>query len=308
MDSIDTYELKQGTSFKIAPDWGCNMFSWVVGGKELIYCPEDLPATAKKITGGGNPLLFPSVGRTWDRSSGEPVQGSYRIYGHDKTYFMPSHGILFLSQWHKSDESRDADSITAIYDLTIPDKVKEENYPFDVAFSHKFTLKPESVELEATITNVGDTPAPVAFGYHPYFKISNPQREGVEVRLPVTKHLMLTKDTVLLTGESEDTNGVVQLQPDIYYDNAFSNPTGTRMSLIDRRAGHTIHVDFDEKLELFFLYSPDDSDFVCIEPWTRGLGAYEYLRNPGWESGELIPVLQPGEVVKYGAAFVYERG
>ena len=53
-----------------------------------MYCPEDLPGSAQKITGGGNPLLFPSVGRTWDHSSGVPVVGTYRIYGLDKTYFM----------------------------------------------------------------------------------------------------------------------------------------------------------------------------------------------------------------------------
>jgi galactose mutarotase-like enzyme len=75
------------------------------------------------------------------------------------------------------------------------------------------------------------------------------------------------------------------------------------MSLVDRRAGHTVHVDFDNNCELFFLYSPDGSDFVCIEPWTRGLGAFESLKDPGWESGKLIPVLQPGETIEFKATF-----
>lgn len=305
---IHNYSLGGGTSCSISPDWGCNVFSWVVDGQELMYCPRDYPQTAFKLTGGGNPILFPSVGRTWDQSGSEPVQGVYRIHGDDNTYFMPSHGILFLCDFEKVDEHKTDDRLSVMYRMIVPDQVKKENFPFDLAFMQRFTLTAHRVDLEGAIMNIGDRPAPAAFGYHPYFAISNPQREGVEVRLPVKKRLMLTSDTVLLTGEQQDTDGTVELEPDIYYDHAFGEPVGPRMSLIDRRAGRTVHVDFDEKMELLFLYSPNGSDFVCIEPWTRGLGAYEKLREPGWESGEHIPVLQPGESRTYRAGFCVEFG
>lgn len=299
----DTYELNNDTSFSIAPAWGCNLISWSVGGVEMMYCPEDLPRTAQKITGGGNPLLFPSVGRTWDHSSGNPVAGTYRIFGHDKPYFMPSHGVLFMSEFCKVDEQIASDSITAAYETRISDNIREENYPFDLGMTQRFTLKASSIELESTIINHGDAPAPCAFGYHPYFGISNSERQGVTVRMPVARRLLTTSDTILLTGESEPTDGVFDLQPDIYYDHAYGEPTGSRMTLTDRSAGHTIKVDFDEKSEIFFLYSPDGSDFVCIEPWTRGLGAYESLKDPNWTDGKLIPVLQPGETMVFKATF-----
>lgn len=307
MDGIDTYKLSDGCSCSIAPGWGCNLISWTVSGVELMYCPPDYPAAARKITGGGNPLLFPAVGRTWDHSTGEPVQGAYRIHGKDGAYFMPSHGIIYQSQFAKVDESIAPDRATVLYKLTVPEKVREENYPFDLGFAQRFTLTAGKVELETTIANKGTAPAPAAFGHHPYFRVSNPAREGVEVRLPVRKHLLLTSDTVLLTGESEDTDGILKLKAGVYYDNAFGDPTGRRMSLIDRKADHTISVDYDEKFELFFVYAPDDAEFMCIEPWTRGLGGFEHLREPGWENGEFIPVLQPGEVVTYRAAFSVEE-
>jgi galactose mutarotase-like enzyme len=299
----DTYTLSNDTSFSIAPGWGCNLFSWKVGGIELMYCPEDLPQTAQKITGGGNPLLFPSVGRTWDHSSGKPVAGIYRIFGHDKPYFMPSHGVLFMSEFRKVDERTASDSITAAYETRISEQIREKNYPFDLSLTQSFTLKATSIELESTIINHGDVPAPCAFGYHPYFAISNPERKGVTARIPVAKCLLTTPDTILLTGESEPTEGIFDLQPDIYYDHAYGEPVGSRMALIDRNAGRTINVDFDKKSELFFLYSPDGSDFVCIEPWTRGLGAYESLKEPNWTNGKLIPVLQPGEAMEFKATF-----
>lgn len=303
MSQIDTYTLSDGCSFSIARDWGCNLVSWVVDGTELMYCPEDLPATATKITGGGNPILFPSVGRTWDHSSGKPVQGNYRIYGSDKNYFMPSHGIVFLCKWRKLEESRVGDNITVSYEMSVPENVRDDNFPFNLGLALHYTLTPQSIELEAVIRNNGTVSAPAAFGYHPYFKISNPEREGVEARLAVSKQLLLTKDTILPTGETMDADGIVNMKPDVYYDNVYGNPIGKRMSLIDRKEGHTITVDYDDSFELFLVYSPDGSDFACIEPWTRGLGAYEYLREQGWEDGKRIPVLQPQEVQRHKAIF-----
>ncbi|MEN6582014.1 MAG: hypothetical protein ABFD54_06150 [Armatimonadota bacterium] len=305
--AIDKYQLDSGNSCAIAPGWGCNLFSWIVDGVEMMSVPEGYPEAATKITGGGNPILFPAVGRTWDLSGDQPVQGVYRINGSDKTYFMPSHGIIYLSSFHKVDEQVSADRVSVSYDLTVPDKVREENYPFDVNLTQRFTITPGKVELEGVVTNNGDTPAPVAFGYHPYFRISSPQREGVQVRLPISTYLHTTKDTVLPTGESEPAEGVIDLQPDIYYDHVFAGRIGNRMSLIDPKASHAIHVDFDDTFELFLVYTPNGTNFVCIEPWTRGLGAFGYLNQPGWENGELIPVLKPGETASHRAVFSVEK-
>ncbi|MBU4459637.1 MAG: hypothetical protein KJ579_03630 [Verrucomicrobia bacterium] len=303
MDLIDEYELGDGCSCAIAPGWGCNLFSWKVDGIELMYCPPNLPTAAFKITGGGNPILFPSVGRTYDHSSGEPVTGVYRIRGREGTCFMPSHGIVFLSHFAKVRDERSDGRIAVAYELGVPETVRAANYPFDLSMTQRFTMTPGRIELEAVIVNRSAGPAPCAFGYHPYFRISNPRREGVDVDLPFRKRLLLTEGTVLLTGESEDAGGVAALQPGVDYDHAFAGPTGSRMSLVDRQAGRALHVDFGPTFELFFLYSPAGSDFVCIEPWTRGLGAYEHLKEPSWERGEWIPVLQPGESVTHRAVF-----
>lgn len=292
---IDRYDLANGTSCSIAVGWGCNLISWNVGGNELMYCPPELPAEATKITGGGSPLLFPAVGRTWDFSVDPPVKGNYRIFGSDKTYFMPSHGIVFRSKFVKTEEEQCSDRASALYRLDIPPKVRAENYPFDVAYSQRFTLSANTIELETVLTNNGLSPAPVAFGHHPYFRVSNPAREGVTVRLPVTKWLKLDPETILFTGESEPAQSTLKLEAGVYYDHVFAGLTGSRMSLVDKQAGRTMHVDFDENFELMTVYAPDGSEFVCIEPWTRGLGAFGELNKPGWESGKLIPVLKPGE-------------
>jgi len=304
---VDRYELDAQNSIAVAPGWGCNLFSWVAGGEERMYCPPDYPAGAFKITGGGNPLLFPAVGRTWDLTGTEPVQGRYRLHGSDRDWHMPSHGILFLCDFRKSDEWRTDDGLAVAYEAIVPDSVRAENYPFDVSYAQRYTLRPGHVEMEATATNRGETPAPAAFGYHPYFRISSPARTGVRAILPVRTRLLLMEDTVLPTGETEATDGVLDLEPDVYYDLAYAGPTGRRMSLLDREAGSAVHVDFGYWAELFFAYAPDGAGFFCIAPWTRGLGAFARLAEPGWESGEHIPVLQPGEKRTFETTFSVER-
>lgn len=306
MGRVDEYVLDEGVRCSVAVDWGCNVFDWRENEQQIFFCPPDYPEAAWKITGGGNPLLFPAVGRTWNHSSGEPVAGQYRIHGIDKEFNIPTHGILFLCTWDKIGENRTGDSVSAEYELVVPEKVREENYPFDVGLRTKITLGYGTLEVVTTLHSRDSRPAPAAFGYHPYFRISSKERRGVSVDMPVRRHLLLTKDTVLFTGETEPTNGHFDLQPGIYYDNAYDQATGTTMILTDRRINQRIRVDFDEKLELFFLFSPDDSEFVCIEPWTRGLGAFENLKDPGWETGELIPVLQPGETRSYRVLYTVD--
>ncbi|MGB9620708.1 MAG: aldose 1-epimerase, partial [Armatimonadota bacterium] len=294
------------TSYAIARGWGCNLMSWIVDGQEMMYCPDDLPAAATKITGGGNPILFPSVGRTWDLSSGKPVLGTYRIHGSDATYHMPNHGIVFRSEFMRTGLVESPDLVISTYALRIPDQVRKENYPFEVDMVQSFAMKPDRVELSAQITNSGTSPAPVAFGYHPYFRVSNREREGVEIRLPAAREVLLTPDTVLPTGETRETNGILKLAAGRYYDNLFSDLTGRRMSLVDRLAGRAIHVNFDEGVELLVVYAPDNSDFVCIEPWTRGLGAFMKLDIPNWPEMDAIRVLRPGETMSFSAVYSAE--
>lgn len=303
---VDRYALDARNSIAVAPHWGANLCSWVGDGKERIYCPPDYPASAFKITGGGNPLLFPAIGRTWDTSSGTPVQGTYRIHGIDRMWHMPSHGILFLCDWRQTDEDHQDGALSVAYEAVVPDRVREENYPFHVAFTQRYTLKYGRVDLQTTITNQDDSPAPAAFGHHPYFRISSPTREGVQVRLPVRTRLILTEDTVLPTGETEATDGVLNLQREIYYDLGYADPTGHRMSLLDTKAGCAVHVDFGAWAETFFAYAPDGAEFFCIEPWTYGLGGFAGLNEPGWENGKTIPVLQAGETRTFEASFSVE--
>ncbi len=303
---IDEYRLVSGCRCAVARTWGCNLISWIVDNAELMYCPPELPESASKITGGGNPILFPAVGRTWELSGEKPVLGPYRIYGTNRLYQMPNHGIVFKSLFERTGLMETPYLVTATYDMQIPEQVLEENYPFEVRLTQSFTAKPDRIDLWARIVNADTRPAPVAFGYHPYFRVSNPDRTDVEIRLPATKEIILTPDTVLPTGETRDFDGVLKLATGVSYDNLYTGLVGTRMSLVDKQARRVVHVDFDLNTEFLVVYAPDNSEFVCIEPWTRGLGAFMNLNHPDWEKTDAIRILQPGKAMFFSATFSIE--
>lgn len=290
----------------IAPEYGCNMFSWKVDGREILFRPDDFGKRADGYFAGGNPILYPSVGRTWDRSGGKPVADMYRIHGEYGEYSMPCHGILLLGNWSKTAEKIEKGCVQVEYTFSPTEKTMSENYPFDTAFSLKYTLEDFSVKIEASLRNNGTCPAPFALGCHPYFRVAD--RNSASIRLPCEKRVLLDPRLLIPTGEEKLSSSILTFENARTYDMAFCGMDGKRASVVNNKSGTCINVDFDENIEMLVVYSGSGSDFICLEPWTRGLGAYETLKHKGWaECGE-IPVLQPGEVKRISLKYSIENG
>jgi galactose mutarotase-like enzyme len=290
---LDEYALRPDAAFSIAPEFGCNLISWTVAGRPVLYCPENFSFRTEDFYHAGNPILFPSVGRTWDRSGDEPVSERYRICGHARPFQMPIHGLLTLGQWAKMEEDISADAITVQYRLILPPAVMENHYPFPVTFRLRYTLKAASVRMEAFIENCGTGPAPFAFGLHPYFSVMT--RDAVEIQLPCRSRMVLDPTLLIPVGKEPMDSSIFHLERDKTYDMGFTDVAGRQAVLIDIRAGRRVQIDFDANIEAFVIYSAPDKPFVCLEPWMRGLGAFETLVREDWTTGKAISVLRPGE-------------
>ena len=298
--NADRY-LVGDSEFIIARDFGCNLFSWKMGGDDILYHPpgfssKNLACDPTEYYQGGNPLLFPSVGRTWDTTGSEPQAEVYRIDGVCRSYKMPIHGVVPYTKWRTLSETRNHDCVSVEYECVVPEEVTENYYPWPVDYVQSYTLYRRKLELRAVFHNKGSKPAPVAFGYHPYFQISNTSRSGVEIRLPCREELTLDQKLLVPDGNTIRCTERLQLQAGKTYDNAYCSLAGTRTSLTDENAGRTVHIDFDENIAMLVVSSPQDSPFVCLEPWTQGLGAYPSLRRENWEQTDVTPVLLTGEI------------
>lgn len=291
----ERYILKNGSAFAVAPEFGCNIFSWQVEGREMLYSPEGVPGDRERFYKGGNPILFPAVGRTWGKCGDGYRPEYYSIDGLDGEYRMPVHGILPFAGWEKVSAQVEEHCASAEYRCSIPPDAREHYYPFDILFSLIYTLTDRSLSIAARFANEGSTAAPLAFGCHPYFALPGNARQEAELYLPCSRRLQLDPERLVPTGATAPAAFPLRLERDAGCDAVFSGLSGSRASLVNSAAGHAVHIDFDAGIEMLVVYSPAGSSFICLEPWTRGLGAYETLRHPGWREGGALNVLQPGE-------------
>lgn len=302
---LETLALDGDTSLSVAPGLGCNLVSWKHKGVELLYTPAGFLDTGNHLD-GGNPLLLPAVGRTWNTGVTPPRAGEYTVHGMPDRFHMPSHGIADRGEWIEVGKVLGNADATVEYAFTPNKEVKIEHYPFSVEFSVRYTLRHNSVEIEVTASNSGDMSAPVAIGFHPYFAVTDKRK--VSISVPCSRRIVLDDELVLPTGETRPRAGsTIELDPEKTYDMAFDGVNGPRATIHRAHSGIDLHVDTDEQIETYVVYSGPNPAFVCVEPWTRGLGGFSRLSQPGWEHGNEIPVLPPGETRSVTISYVAER-
>ena len=103
---------------------------------------------------GHAPLLFPIVGAL--------NGGRYRLDGRE--YAMPKHGFARTSRFTCVETNESA----ALLRLSDSDESRAA-YPFSFELLMGFRLRGWTLEMEATVRNIGDTGLPFSFGFHPAF-------------------------------------------------------------------------------------------------------------------------------------------
>lgn len=74
------------------------------------------------------------------------------------------HGVARDAPWRITD--RTPISARVVYDSRADENA---NYPFPFACVQRFELAPDYLNVELSVTNLGDTPMPAALGHHPHF-------------------------------------------------------------------------------------------------------------------------------------------
>ena len=282
-----------GAEFAIARELGCNLFSWVVDGREVFHRPAGFPERGLPYA-GGNPLLFPAVGRTWDRSVQPPTADAYRLAGQERPLAMPIHGFLDRCRIGPPQVDRSADYVTLTYAVVVPEALARASYPWPVALHLVLTLTARRVEIELHLRNLGGTPAPYAFGAHPYLAISESGRDGVSLALPASRSVELDPELLVPSGTTRALADPFRLDPETSYDDVFAGLSGADAVLTDRGAGRRVAVGYDGSITQFVVYAPRAAPFVCVEPWTAGLDGFSRLADPSWREKPPLPVLAPG--------------
>jgi galactose mutarotase-like enzyme len=151
-------------------------------------------------------------------------------------------------------------------------------------------LDPAGLQITTTVRATGDTPVPIAFGYHPYLQPPGVPRARWEIETGVTEQLVLDRHSVP-TGEVRDDPVPPGPLGERVYDNGYQSAEQAWLRV--RAGSRTIEIRFLEGYTHAQLFAPATEDVICFEPMTAPADA---LR-----SGKGLRTVAPGE--SFSAAF-----
>lgn len=268
------FELENDALKLICMEKGAQMKSLVrkSDGREILYQGD-------QGWKDRNPSLFPVIGSTWS--------GSYTIDG--KTYSMKNHG---LARYAVLEGTKKGDVLAFSFS---DDEATRTQYPFSFRFTIEYRLEGSEVKIRYVIENTGDRPMPFTLGLHPAFRTD--PFEGCELKFePAGKAVQfhtfedgspIDYETVELADLKLDREQIRRERTLIWKD--FQAESCTLLQ--DGR--EVVTVKFAGFPYLAVWTHPQDSEFVCIEPW-YGHADLEKVDVP-FEKREGTMLLEPGK-------------
>ena len=258
------------SSFLALPELGARLMNWNVtlgdgSVRDIIYWPEVETLDAIASIRGGNPILFPFCGRTYD-------QGEIHFWRGDDGLRrpMPMHGLARQGKFRLT--RLDEGGFSAQF---VPDAAAREAYPYDYEFVVSYRFDPLGIFVELELTNLGKMPMPWSAGHHFYFTVpwtSGRTRQDYLLETTATKHLTRDERGGLQAGprvglrETLDNKNLIDLVHTGLRRDVFAVtevPTGSRLLF---RSGMASNIS-SRDLAVVTWSMDDQAPYYCIEPW-----------------------------------------
>lgn len=266
------------STFLALPEKGARLMNWNVtlgdsSVRDILYWPENADLADIAKVRGGNPILFPFNGRTFDRGDiffWRAADGVRRP--------MPMHGIARQGDF----KVIHADARGFVAQL-LPGEEARAAYPFDYEFVVTYRFEPLALTCEFALTNLGRQPLPWSAGHHFYFTVpwnEGGSRRDYVIRIPAGKRMR------------QDPTGSLIAGPRLGTEESLGNP-----ALIDtfhtalkgneavfgekgRPGDVSVRIGADSVPPadaLFVTWTlADESPFYCVEPWMGPPNAPEH--------------------------------
>ncbi len=268
-----------GLTATLVPDAGMVCASLRLGGRELLGQRRGLAAYAREGATMGIPLLYPwanRLARYGYAFGGVRVaipQGAGWVA--DDGQGLPIHGLVpAWLRWQVT--ARQAAAAGARLGAELDSSRLPElaaAFPFPHRLSTEIALCGDTLEITTTLRAGAAGPVPVAFGYHPYFRLPDLPRSQWEVKVPARRRARLDA-RLLPTGASEPWSlapgplgdrVLNDLLPELEPDPVFALAG----------AGWQVEVAFGPAYPVAVVWAPADDDVVCFEPMTAPTNPFE---------------------------------
>lgn len=256
------------STFLAWPECGARLMNWHVtyadgGVRDVIYWPEGADLNQPGRVRGGNPILFPFAGRTFDKG----VENQWRWEGASRV--MPRHGFAKAGDYELVNV--DEYGFDAILK---PTDFDHEAYPFQYDFSVVYRFRDLSLYVELRLHNRGSVAIPWSAGHHFYFYlpwIDGTERSNYAIQIPAKKAFYHASDGRLQAVEDFETEtpmGSAQLVDRIHTrltssEVRFGPRSGEADVKITLGADPAPHKD----AALVTWTEDAESPFYCVEPW-----------------------------------------
>lgn len=211
------------------------------------------------------PVLFPIIGRLKDKT--------YFVGG--KSYQITQHGFGRDLEFACTEQTDTSIALT----LT-PNAYTKPMYPFDFAFTVRYTLEGNTLRKQHITTNRGDTDMYYEVGGHDAYNVALEPNETMEdyyvdfgsgdAIYPLINDdaLMITKDKRMVPLE----DGKLFLSSELFQLDALilDDCKNRTVSIRSQKSKHVISMEFVDfpYLGIWSKYTGKDTNYVCIEPWS----------------------------------------
>lgn len=267
--------LSAGTlSATFLPHLGLTGVSLQHEGGEHLAVPGGLDALREGRT-TGFPLVAPWVNRlsaetyTVDGVRADVTEAVAAARVRTDGNGLPIHGFICgRSEWTVVSTGSDGDVAHLRAELDVDDPA----FPFPHRIAVVVVARHDGLDVDTTVTPLGDRAVPLVYGWHPYLTVPGTPRERWRLRTPAWKHLTLDARGIP-TGEVVDEPAAdepigTRLFDDLY---AFDAPldgtpyAGKELAFVGED-GRSITVRCGSGYGHAQVWVPAGKDFAALEP------------------------------------------
>lgn len=257
------------SSFVAIPELGARLMNWHVGYadgtiRDIIHWPElDALDDFPKIR-GGNPILFPFSGQSFDGGKAGRWRAEDGI-----SRPMPQHGFARQGKFEVTEEN--GHGFTALFQ---PDAEAEAAYPFHYRFAVSYRFETAAFYVELRLKNLDVKPISWSPGHHFYFSMTGTpglSRKDTVVEIPSAKAWRQGKDGSLLPL-ADPSKEASLLNPDLF-NRIHTDLKNNLVTLRKKETSEAILIRMAlqgkalREAAVVTWAETDDSPYYCVEPW-----------------------------------------
>jgi aldose 1-epimerase len=184
----EQFALRHGEQDAVVTEVGATLRAYAVGGSPVVHGFE----VEEIATAGSGQVLAPWPNRLADgRYSFEGRDGQAALDEPEKRNAV--HGIVRWLPWTGGAHTADSVELTCILHA-------QPAYPWSLRLRVRYRLDDSGLVVSTAATNVGDGPAPLGLGFHPYLTVGTPTVDTARLLVPARRRLT-TDDRGLPTGD-----------------------------------------------------------------------------------------------------------